>query len=136
MQGRNQFKKLMMLECASAKDECDIFQQLQEWEYCIAGLTPGEKLPAAASSNKSTVLLIVFGFPRPDAGKLRCLLQSYQELSCFGIFHTGTDLEDHHPEDHNDLKSVRFWPPRPAHGSGIYRPPCPAAHGGTNRLLS
>jgi DNA-binding NtrC family response regulator len=82
----------MILQCGQERDESEISRQLSEWKYSIASVSPGN-LDAAAGSRG--VLLVVFGSSRPDAGKLRCMLQSSHGLSCIGIFHSGLHSQDH-----------------------------------------
>lgn len=106
MQGRNQLTKLMTLGCGSASDESEISQRLREWEYSVAGFAAGEK--PRDEPGKPAVLFAVFGSPRPDAGKLRCLLQSGHGLSCIGIFRSGLDAQDHQLAELCD--EVISWP--------------------------
>lgn len=106
MQGRIQLTKLMTLRCGSARDESEISERLREWEYAVDDLASGEKLQDEAG--KSAVLLAVFGTPRPDAGKLRYMLQSSRGLTCFGIFRSGLDARDHQLAELCD--EIISWP--------------------------
>lgn len=110
MRGRKQLKKLLMLESASAKDEAEITQQLQEWEYRLVPLSSGKSYKDGPA-NQSAVLIMVFGLPRPDAGKLRCMLQSWPETPCLGIFCSGIDPEDHQLAELCD--EIVTWPCNP-----------------------
>lgn len=108
MQGRIQLTKLMTLGCGSARDESEISERLREWGYAVADLdlASGEKL--RDEPGKSAVLLTVFGSPRPDAGKLRYMLQSRRSLACFGIFRSGLDAHDHQLAELCD--EIISWP--------------------------
>lgn len=103
MQGRDPLKKLTTLACGPARDESGISQRLLEWGYAVSGPDGSHDEPG-----ESGVLIAVFGAPRPDSGKLRCILQSRDDLPCLGIFCAGLDTRDHQLAELCD--EIVSWP--------------------------
>lgn len=106
MQGCNQLTRLVVLECGTAGGGAEISQRIREWKYSVAASAPGDKLEPVPG--KPAVLLAVFGPARPDAGKLRFMLQAGQGLSCLGIFSTPLDAQDHQLAELCD--EIISWP--------------------------
>jgi DNA-binding NtrC family response regulator len=93
MQRNNRIGNILLLGFASAKDEYDVTQSLSDWGFSVFNAPPVTTELSNTRADTS-ILVAIFGSPRPDRQLLGNAMHRYRDIPCLGVFFGSLSPED------------------------------------------